>query len=134
MQTATATMNEKVTVADQPHRLIASDRVEGTPVRRPDGTKVGTIERVMIDKLTGNVAYAVFGFGGILGMGETFLPIPWGRLTYDRTLGAYQLDLSDEELADATAAVAADETFDWGERGRALAMQDFYKVPPFGGV
>jgi hypothetical protein len=34
----------------KPHRLIASDRVERTVVRRSDGTKVGIIERLMIDK------------------------------------------------------------------------------------
>ena len=31
-------------------RLIASDKVEGTPVCRSDGEKLGTIKRVMIDK------------------------------------------------------------------------------------
>jgi len=44
---------EKMT---ETHTLIASDRVEGTPVRRGNGEKIGTIERLMIDKLTGNVA------------------------------------------------------------------------------
>ena len=33
-------------------RLIASDKVEGTAVRDSAGNKVGTIERVMIDKRT----------------------------------------------------------------------------------
>jgi uncharacterized protein YrrD len=51
-------------------RLIASDKVEGTPVRRSNGDKLGTIERVMIDKRTGKVAYAVISFGGFLGIGE----------------------------------------------------------------
>src|SRR5215471_6841463 len=82
----------------QSHSLIASDRVEGTPVRRSDGSKVGTIERLMIDKLSGNVAYAVLSFGGFLGMGQKHAPIPWTRLSYDRMLGAYHLDLTDEEL------------------------------------
>ena len=31
-------------------RLIASDKVEGTAVRRSDGEKLGSIKRVMIDK------------------------------------------------------------------------------------
>ena len=44
--------------------LIGSDKVEGTPVRRPDGERVGQIERIMIDKLSGKVAYAVMSFGG----------------------------------------------------------------------
>jgi hypothetical protein len=82
----------------QPHTLIASDRVEGTPVRRGSGEKIGTIERLMIDKLSGNVAYAVLSFGGFLGMGQKHAPIPWARLSYDRTLGAYRLEISDDEL------------------------------------
>jgi len=47
--------------------LIASDRVESTPVYRSDGEKVGTIERLMIDKISGQVAYAVMSFGGFIG-------------------------------------------------------------------
>src|ERR1700750_2689958 len=99
----------------QSHSRIASDRVEGTPVRRSDGSKVGTIERLMIDKLSGNVAYAVLSFGGFLGMGQKHAPIPWTRLTYDRMLGAYHLDLTDAELQRAPS-VAADQEFDWGDR------------------
>src|SRR6266705_1540289 len=105
MQTDTSTR--------QTHNLIASDRVEGTPVRRSDGEKVGTIERLMIDKLSGSVAYAVLSFGGFLGMGQKHTPIPWARLTYDRTLGAYHLDLTDEELRSAPS-VAAGQELDWG--------------------
>src|SRR5260370_31757750 len=86
------------TSAPQSHSLIASDRVEGTPVRRSSGEKIGTIERLMIDKLSGNVAYAVLSFGGFLGMGQKHVPIPWARLTYDRNLGGYHLDLTDDEL------------------------------------
>src|SRR5438034_11779446 len=96
----------------QPHSLVASDRVEGTPVRRSDGHKLGTIERLMIDKVSGNVAYAVLSFGGFLGMGQKHLPIPWARLSYDRLLGAYHLDLTDEELSHAPS-FAANADFDW---------------------
>ena len=45
------------TTSRETRSLIASDRVEGTPVRCTDGTTLGTIERVMIDKLTGNIAW-----------------------------------------------------------------------------
>ena len=51
--------------------LIGSDKVEGTPVCRPNGDRVGQIERIMIDKLGGKVAYAVMSFGGFLGMVKT---------------------------------------------------------------
>ena len=65
------------------HKLIPSDRVEGTSVRRPDGQRIGSIKRLMIDKISGQVAYAVLNFGGFLGMGQSHYPIPWSRLKYD---------------------------------------------------
>ena len=117
----------------QSHSLIASDRVEGTPVRRSDGSKVGTIERLMIDKLSGNVAYAVLSFGGFLGMGQKHAPIPWTRLSYDRMLGAYHLDLTDKELYRAPS-VAADQEFDWGDRSREVEIHNYYRVPPYWGA
>ena len=64
----------------KPHQLIASDRVEGTAVRRPNGDMIGHIERLMIDKVSGQVSYAVMSSGGFLGMGARLLPLPWGRL------------------------------------------------------
>ena len=82
----------------KPHNLIASDRVEGTAVRRSNGDKIGHIERLMIDKISGKVSYAVLSFGGFLGMGTSLLPLPWGRLSYNRKFEAYQLDIDDDEL------------------------------------
>jgi hypothetical protein len=121
------------TLQSQTHSLIASDRVEGTPVRRSDGEKVGAIERLMIDKLSGSVAYAVLSFGGFLGVGQKHAPIPWARLTYDRTLGAYHLDLTDEELSRAPS-VAAGQEFDWGDRSREVEIHNYYRVPPYWGA
>jgi sporulation protein YlmC with PRC-barrel domain len=97
----------------EPHTLVSSDRVEGTPVVRPDGTKIGTIKRVMIDKRSGEVAYAVLSFGGFLGVGEKYCPVAWERLTYDPALGGYAVDLTDADMA----AASSDHTaFDWGDR------------------
>jgi hypothetical protein len=81
------------------HRLIASDRVERTPVRRSDGTKVGTIERLMIDKISGKVTHAVLSFGGFMGVGIKHIPIAWDRMKYGVALDAYEINLSDEELS-----------------------------------
>ena len=117
----------------KPHTLIASDRVEGTIVRRANGDKVGLILRLMIDKLSGNVAYVVLSFGGFIGLGEKHLPIPWARLQYDTKLSAYRLDLTDEELARAPA-YEADKEFDWGDRTRELEIHRFYDVRPYWGA
>jgi hypothetical protein len=47
-----------------------------------DGTNVGSIERVMIDKVSGKVAYAVLCFGGFMGVGVKHIPVPWDRMKY----------------------------------------------------
>ena len=56
--------------------LIGSDKVEGTNVYSVTGEKIGSIERVMIEKRNGHVAYAVLRFGGFLGIGSDYYPIP----------------------------------------------------------
>jgi hypothetical protein len=112
------------------HHLIASDRVEGTPVRRPNGEKIGHIHRLMIDKLSGNVAYAVLSFGGLLGMDQKHLPVPWARLKYDPTQAAYQLDLTDDELKRAPA-YETDQEFDWGDRSQEILLHGYYKAPHY---
>ena len=114
------------------HSLIPSDRVEGTAVRRPSGEKIGTIQRVMIDKISGQVAYAVLSFGGILGLGKKHLPIPWSRLQYNRLAEAYELDLSDEELKRAPA-YASDKDFDWGDRAQEIIIHNYYRKQPYWG-
>src|ERR1700688_725558 len=81
------------------HRLIASDRIEGTLVRRPDGEKIGKIKRLMIDKEGGTIAYAVMSFGGLFGLGDNHYQIPWSLLKYNRSLDAYESDIPDEQLA-----------------------------------
>jgi hypothetical protein len=102
------------TTTQETHSVIASDRVEGTPVRSTDGTRVGTIERVMIDKLTGNVAYAVMRLNAF-GMVQERLPIAWARLTYDRKVRSYRIDLTEMELSGAPSH-ESHKDFDWGER------------------
>jgi PRC-barrel domain len=114
------------------HNLIASDRVEGTPVRRANGEKIGAIQRLMINKLSGNVVYAVLSVGGFLGMGQKHVPIPWVRLKYDLVQEAYLLDLSDGELRGAPA-YEADKDFDWGDRSQEIVIHKYYKAPHYWG-
>ncbi len=117
----------------KPHTLIPSDRVEGTEVFRSDRKKIGVIKRVMIDKVSGKVAYAVLSFGGFLGLGEKYLPVPWPLLKYDPSFGAYKLDLTDEELARAPS-YPTDKEFDWGDRESERDIYNYYDVPRYWGI
>jgi sporulation protein YlmC with PRC-barrel domain len=67
--------------------LIGSDKVQGTAVYGADGEKIGSIERVMIEKISGKVSYAVLSFGGFLGIGDDYYPLPWPSLKYNVDLG-----------------------------------------------
>ena len=107
--------------------LIGSDKVEGTDVRRPSGDQIGTIRRVMIDKRSGKVSYAVMSFGGFLGIGEDYYPVPWERLTYNEKLDAYELDISDDQLSGAPR-FTDEAAYDWS-RAEGRRISDFYGVP-----
>ena len=107
----------------QPASLIASDRVEGTAVFRPDGSRLGTIKRVMIDKRRGVVAYAVLSFGGLLGLGDDYFPLPWAMLTYNEEMGGYCVDVSDDQLARAPKMTT---DLDFGDRVQEAALYDYY--------
>lgn len=96
---------------DETSRLIASSKVEGTAVFDREGTQIGTIMNFMVDKVSGQVAYAVMAFGGFLGLGENHHPLPWRALTYDPGLGGYVVDIDKTTLAAAPPQDAAAEPF-----------------------
>ena len=108
--------------------LIESDRVEGTTVYDPQGNNLGSIKRLMIEKISGRVAYAVMSFGGFLGMGTEEHPVPWEKLTYDTRLGGYRTDITEQQLRGAPA-FARDPNYDWSDRNRERQLHDHYRAP-----
>jgi hypothetical protein len=113
---------------EETRRLIASNKVEGTPVFNRSGEALGTIYNFMVDKVTGQVAYAVMSFGGFLGIGETYHPLPWRALTYDTRLGGYVVDIDKDRLAEAPRHGAGDDPFTDNEYG--AKVDAYYKTAP----
>jgi PRC-barrel domain len=107
--------------------LIESDRVEGTTVYDPQGNNIGSIKRLMIEKISGRVAYAVMSFGGFLGMGEEEHAVPWSKLTYDTSLGGYRTDITEDQLRRAPA-FTRDRSWDWSDRQRERELHDYYRT------
>jgi hypothetical protein len=83
------------------HPLIPAGRVTGTAVYNPEGDRLGKVEEVAIEKVTGKVAYAILSFGGILGLGERYYPVPWKMLHYDTGHHGYVVPLDKAALDDA---------------------------------
>ncbi|MBT2305155.1 PRC-barrel domain-containing protein [Variovorax paradoxus] len=81
--------------------VISSDSVEGTTVYNAAGDKLGSIDDLMIDKISGQVRYAVMEFGGFLGVGTDRYPIPWSMLKYDTSKNGYVVPLDKARLEGA---------------------------------
>ncbi len=103
------------TAAEQTHRLIASDKVEGTAVFDTSGKHLGRVHHLMIDKFSGRVAYVVASFGGFLGIGENWVPLPWRALVYEPRFAGYVIDIDRSKLEKAPN-FAAHTAPDWGDR------------------
>ena len=109
---------------DETVSLIGSDKVQGTAVFGPDGDKIGSIERVMIEKRTGRVSYAVLSFGGFLGIGDDHYPLPWPSLKYNTELGGYQTMITSDQLQNAPR-YGRESEWDWNGARR---VDDYYGV------
>jgi hypothetical protein len=121
-------MATKVDARRETASLIGSDKVEGTAVYGPDDRKIGTVQRVMLDKISGKVAYAVVSFGGFLGMGEDYHPMPWAKLDYDTSLGGYRVDITEEQLKGAPKFNRSTD-WNWSDRSRDTTVYDYYNTP-----
>jgi PRC-barrel domain len=131
MEVPKMAMQETRTVAtDETSSLISSDKVEGTAVYDRRGEKLGSIHSVMIDKTSGKVAYAVMSFGGFLGIGDRYHPLPWHVLTYDTGQGGYVVDLDRSKLEGAPT-YGASETPDWSDRRWGQQVHDYYGARPY---
>jgi len=109
--------------------LIAAEKVKGTAVYDTSAEKIGTIDDIMIDKVSGRAIYAVMTFGGFLGMGEKFHPLPWSALNYDPQVGGYVVNLDKSQLENAPS-YDRDEEFEWTPTyGRQV--DNYYDAPSY---
>ncbi len=108
--------------------LIGSDKVQGTNVYGADDKKIGAVQRVMIDKISGKVAYAVISFGGFLGLGEDYYPLPWPNLKYDTRLDGYRVGVTEDQLNGAPKFSHSTD-WNWGDRARDREIYDYYDTP-----
>ena len=130
MQTTTETGSGTV-ATDETNRLIASNKVEGTAVYNRQGEHLGSVYNFMVDKRSGQVEYAVMRFGGFLGIGDSYHPLPWKSLTYDTSQGGYVVDLDKTRLQGAPS-YSSSEAPDWSDPSYSRRIDDYYG--PFPGA
>ena len=117
------------------HPLIPADRVNGTDVVNKAGVKLGKIEDVAIEKVSGDVAYAILSFGGVLGIGAKYHPVPWKLLKYDTDKRAYVIPMSKDDLHHAPM-IDEKELSGWSDelsRDSIYSYYSSYGVGPYWG-
>ena len=110
---------------------IRASKVKGTNVYNSAGDKIGHVEDVILDKQSDRIMFAALGFGGVLGMGEKYAPVPWSVLDYSEDKGGYVIPMSEEELKQAPAYDMKDLVKDDGGDMSAIRERsyNYYKVP-----
>ena len=115
-------------VSETSRNVISSERVEGTTVYATNGDKLGSIDDLMIDKISGQVCFAVLEFGGFLGIGTDRYPVPWSMLDYDTTREGYVVPLDKEKIKQAPR-YAKDEVLDY-DPDYSRNINSYYGVGP----
>lgn len=118
-----------MTASSPKHPLIPADRVNGTDVYNKAGEKLGKIEDVAIDKVSGEVAYAILSFGGLLGLGAKYHPVPWRLLTYDADKRAYVVPM-DKDALEKAPNIDEKELSGWTDELSRDSIYGFYS--PYG--
>ncbi len=109
---------------------IRAKRVLGTDICNPAGDKIGKVEDLVLDKLSNNIMFAIVSFGGFLGMGQKYHPIPWSSLEYDPEEGSYMVDFTKEQLQAAPADSIEELTSNDGLAYRDR-VYDYYRAPRY---
>jgi len=118
-------IGSETVVTDETGGLIAASKVNGTNVYNAQGEHLGSIYDVMLDKRSGNVAYAVMSFGGFLGIGEEYHPLPWSVLNYDTAQGGYVVNVDKESLEGAPRYTDSDYER-WDDPEYTRSIDDYY--------
>jgi hypothetical protein len=112
--------------------LIATSKVKGAAVYNASGDSLGSIDDIILDKRSGHVAYAIMSFGGFLGVGSNYHPLPWSVLNYDTAKGGYVVNLSRSQLEKApTYQVGTDPA--WGDKDYETKIHRYYGAGPYWG-
>ena len=111
-------------------RYIESDRVEGTVVYDARGHRVGEVKRLIIEKVSGHVAFVIIAFEGFFGLGAENHALAWNKLHYDQDLGGYRTEVTEDELKAAPDFPGRSDADEHRQDDRGF--QAYYRIPPSG--
>ncbi len=118
-----------MTTANGHTSAILASKVKGTNVYNQTGDKIGHVEDVVLDKESDSIMFAALGFGGVLGVGEKFYPVPWSMLTFSKDKGGYVVPIAKDTMEKAPTYRLEDLTKSDGDFGKIRETSyDYYNV------
>jgi sporulation protein YlmC with PRC-barrel domain len=114
------------------HPLVLSSRVIGTPVYNREGERLGHVDDLSLEKVSGRAKYAIISFGGFLGLGERFHPVPWSLLDYDVKRDGFVVPLDKSALEGAPHYDPAEIRELGGPKHRTYGDTIFNYYGPYG--
>ncbi|HEX8257847.1 MAG TPA: PRC-barrel domain-containing protein [Allosphingosinicella sp.] len=113
-------------------RRLISARIDDTNVYDTDGGKIGTLYSVHIDRWSGQIEYAVLSFGGFLGLGQSYHPVPFQMLSVNEDRGGYTVHLG-RSVLEGGPSYRPDTAPPW-DSTYARRISDYYGIPPRSGT
>lgn len=117
--------------AQSDHALITSSRVKSSDVYNTAGERIGHVEDLSIEKVSGQVRYALMSFGGFLGIGDKLHPLPWQVLRYDTGKDGYVVPLDKAALSNAPS-YSSEELQGFGGADASYRQGLFQYYAPYG--
>ena len=111
-------------------RVLSASTLGGDRVVNSAGEDMGKIDEIMIDTVTGRVAYAVLSFGGFVGLGDKLFAIPWGRLSLDEDNKKFLLDIDKDTLKQAPG-FDKNNWPDMTDRSWGSSIYEYYHTKPY---
>jgi sporulation protein YlmC with PRC-barrel domain len=107
--------------------LVPCDHVEGSRVYGVDGKQIGHIERLMLEKSDGRIAFVILSFGGFFGIGQDHYRLPWQKLRYDARIDGYRVNMTKNDVEKARRFAGRDDH----QPGQDHKSHDYFGVPPY---
>jgi sporulation protein YlmC with PRC-barrel domain len=111
----------------RPGATYRSDQLIGAEVVNPQGDGLGSVTDLVMNPTTGQIAYMVIGCGGMFGIDEKYVPVPWGD--FKATTGANLMVLDSTRAVMDGAPRLREDRFgvkgDFAEQSRKI--DDYWK-------